>query len=598
MTISAGAFTLLSWVVFILPMFSNAAPGATINFSPSGLPAIDMALFMVAFNVFLVATHPAVRRFLGYFSLMMLFWTVGDLSVATLTVRNQVQPGNYFDITWVIGGCLLVLGLAYRVAHPEMNIATDRETQRENRWFGPQLQSVLPMAAALALVVYLMVIWQTERSLPMAVLWFTAIIWLLLIARQGVAAGEFELEQYATLVNYAAEPVFICNAEGKLTLVNPALVEATHYENEADLLGKPLSVLFSSETLPGGFRNPRYLMEHWSGEVSIQRKDGGTFPADITLQPISRKGLGRTSLAGTAHDLSEQKRQQEELQQAYEKISATHAELEQLNQKLEILVDAKTRDLKAAYHQLELQNQSLQILDQAKSDFVSMVSHELRAPLTNISGGIELVMARDAALSQNTHESLTIVQAETRRLAKYVDTILDLSALEAGKMPLYPAPMSAGEVVSRVIHQFSQFREASRLKVNIPGDLPPVMADENALTSVLFHLIDNAMKYAPDGTITVSAGVQEKRVFIQIKDQGQGIPQERLVIVYDKFTRLNPKDSQTVYGYGLGLYIVKRLLESMDGEIRAENNPEGGASFTFWLPQAEEGDDYKSPAGG
>lgn len=594
MTISAGAFMLLSWVVFILPIIPGESSASPAALWPAALPAADMTLFMLAFNVTLIAFHPGVRRYSGYFSLSMLVWTIGDLASVTLTVRNGLQNASFLDFFSVLGGCLLVLGFSFRVFHSDLDARTENESGGQKAAFGPQFQAILPMAAALALVIYLLVVWQTERLVSPEILWLTALIWLLLIARQGVAAGEFELEQYAALVNFTAEPVFICNADGKLTLVNPALIQVTRYENENELIGEPLSILFSDENLPGGFRNPRYFKEQWVGEGQIRRKDGTRVPVEISLQPIPRRGLSRSSLAGTAHDLSEQKRQQEELVQAYEKVSLARSELEELNQNLEMIVDMKTRDLQTAYHQLEEQNQSLQVLDQVKSDFVSMVSHELRAPLTNISGGVELVLARDDSLTENTRESLRIVQSETQRLAKYVDTILDLSALEAGRIPLYPAPVSAADVVNRVIRQFSQFRDVDRLQVSLPEVLSPVLADENALTSVLFHLIDNAMKYAPEGIINVTAGEEEKKVFIHIRDHGPGIPPDQLALIYDKFTRLNAQDSQTVYGYGLGLYIVKRLLDEMKGAIRVENMPEGGACFTFWLPQAEVEDGGKN----
>ncbi len=121
----------------------------------------------------------------------------------------------------------------------------------------------------------------------------------------------------------------------------------------------------------------------------------------------------------------------------------------------------------------------------------------------------------------------------------------------------------------------------------VPADLPPLLADEQALTSILFHLLDNAFKYAPQGQIWLSAAQSpDGRIQVRVEDEGPGIPPDVIPMLFDQFYRSNPQDAQTVYGHGLGLYIVQRLLDAMGGEICAENCPQGGASFTFWLPEA------------
>jgi signal transduction histidine kinase len=101
-------------------------------------------------------------------------------------------------------------------------------------------------------------------------------------------------------------------------------------------------------------------------------------------------------------------------------------------------------------------------------------------------------------------------------------------------------------------------------------------------------LIDNAIKYAPLGSIRVHAWAEDGLVFIQVADQGPGIPPEALSLIFEKFYRFHYGDAQTVYGHGLGLYMVRRLLQAMQGEIKVENLPGGGAAFTFWLPVFEE----------
>jgi PAS domain S-box-containing protein len=429
----------------------------------------------------------------------------------------------------------------------------------------------------------------------------TVLLVLLLVARQGVVAGERELRQYAQLVDSAADPAFICDGTGRLQLVNPAFVAAIAGRSATDLLGQDIFSLIASGTWPSepeldttGKSTPRgfskseaalALEQGWSGEVNLLRGDGSSFPVYLSLRPVPSTAATRPLLAGTAHDLSVQKRQQAALIAAYEEAAAARRAVEELNAQLEAKVDEKTRSLSHAYSQLERQNEALKTLDQLKSDFVSLVSHELRAPLTNISGGIELVLARQADLPSKTRDHLTLVQGEIRRLTSFVETILDLSALEAGRLPMNPAPLPLARLVESVRAQLAAAPGGERLRVQLPPDLPPVLADERALVSVLFHLVDNALKYAPEGEVVISA---ETDVFcvVRVRDHGPGVPAHLREAIFDKFQRLNGGDAQAVYGHGLGLYMVRHLLRAMRGDIRVEDTPGGGACFTFWLPVA------------
>jgi signal transduction histidine kinase len=283
---------------------------------------------------------------------------------------------------------------------------------------------------------------------------------------------------------------------------------------------------------------------------------------------------------------------------AYQQITAAHQTLETLNEQLEQKVEEKTSSLSEAYKILEQQNQTLQKLDELKSDFVSLVSHELRAPLTNISGGIELVLDGPQIIPPRVRQSLTLVQVEIRRLTHFVETILDLSALDAGRMPLSAAPLAIQDIIEVVQREIKTMPGAARVCWEIPYNLPFVFADEHALVSIFFHLIDNANKYAPDGPITVKAEAGSQQMRIQVIDQGPGIPPEAQSLLFGKFYRPHRGDSQTVYGHGLGLYIVRRLLQAMQGDIQFNNRPEGGTCFTFWLPVIEEKDESETSAGG
>ena len=122
------------------------------------------------------------------------------------------------------------------------------------------------------------------------------------------------------------------------------------------------------------------------------------------------------------------------------------------------------------------------------------------------------------------------------------------------------------------------------MRLNLPEALPLAQGDERALTSVLFHLVDNALKYAPEGEVSVEGQRVAERLEVWVRDHGPGMPANMLEAVFEKFERVNDADNRPVYGHGLGLYIARRLLIAQGGDIIASNAPGGGACFTFWLP--------------
>ena len=580
--VSTGAVT-LAWLWALQPVVdAQASAGASgLVLLPLGM---DLLTLLLLLSLFLLSDPRSLPAPLGWVGLGLLAYLFSDLAYTAMLAGPGYQSGTLLDLGWVIGDGLLAWA-ALQAPVAQMN-AEPPPAGRVRRWV-VRLQGLLPLLTVVVVGWYSLVEWQLWGRFNPTALWVTLILGLGLIARQGILTGEVEMQQYANLVNSVAEPTFVCDSRGRLRLVNPALLEAAGYTHANDLLGRPLQQLV--HPAEGTFAwIAAGLKGGWRGEIHLRRRDGQTLPVSLALRPILPARWGRLALAGTAHDLSLQKRQQAALQQAYEQIAADRTELEQLNAQLEVRVAEKTADLTQALEQLEAQNRALQQLDELKTEFVSLVSHELRAPLTNISGGIELLLGGSYRLPVRARGNLTLVQAEIQRLSRFVETILDLSALDAGRLPLYPAPLLLAAAVGPLRQQFMAHAQAQRLRWDIPADLPPVLADEQALNSALFHLLDNAFKYTPSGEIWAQARAEGRMVRVEVCDQGPGLDEAQIPLLFERFFRSNAGDSQAVYGHGLGLYIVRRLVEAMGGEVGAENRPEGGACFWFRLPRLEE----------
>lgn len=270
------------------------------------------------------------------------------------------------------------------------------------------------------------------------------------------------------------------------------------------------------------------------------------------------------------------------------------ARIRQLNRELERRVAQRTEELALAYEELQRRNEALEAaneelkeLDQLKSDFVSMVSHELRAPLTNINGSIELMLADGDMDPESQRAMLRIIGEQSARLTRLVQGILNVSRIEARKLEIYPQAIDITPLMKKVI---SNLRPSDSIhEFELPDrPLPLVWADPDRLEEILANLIDNAVKYSPEGgTIKLSARESDGRLTISVSDPGVGIPAKELDKIFEKFHRVDRGDARTTYGHGLGLYISKRLIEAHGGDIWVESRLGKGSTFHFTLPLAD-----------
>lgn len=263
------------------------------------------------------------------------------------------------------------------------------------------------------------------------------------------------------------------------------------------------------------------------------------------------------------------------------------AEVYRLNTELQKRVEERTRELRKKNEALAKANADLQQLDRMKSEFVSLVSHELRAPLTNMRSALELIEGEADPLGASGAPILAIMDEQVGRLTRMVDEVLNVSRIEAGGLNVARAKVDVLQVADKVVDEFAARQTGHRLRPPKGQLHPRVWADPDYLYEVITNLVDNAMKYSPVGSdVTMALAVQDGESITSVTDQGPGIfPQDRERI-FEKFHRLDSEDSKETYGYGLGLYICRRLVEAMDGKIWVESQPGKGATFKIALPLA------------
>ncbi len=264
-------------------------------------------------------------------------------------------------------------------------------------------------------------------------------------------------------------------------------------------------------------------------------------------------------------------------------------QLSQVNERLEQLVKQRTAEVRHANDKLEAEAQD-------KSEFLRAVSHDLNAPLRNISGMTQMLLVKyKAELSEDAVNKLERIDANVKHQTELISDLLELSRLRT-KEPK-PAVMEVGEVVSRIVDNLAFDLEKSDIELDVKGEMPTIYAEKNRMRQVFQNLIDNAIKYMMDATerrITVS--VERKRDYepdafrgvdvweFAVVDTGRGIAEEDLDKVFRVFSRSTKSGTHVVAGRGVGLASVKTIVETHGGRIWVESTLGQGAAFRFTLP--------------
>ncbi|MBX6341307.1 MAG: hypothetical protein IRY97_02520 [Thermomicrobiaceae bacterium] len=222
----------------------------------------------------------------------------------------------------------------------------------------------------------------------------------------------------------------------------------------------------------------------------------------------------------------------------------------------------------------------------SKFDLIAVLSHEMRTPLASIKGYASALLLDDVAWDDDTRvEFLQAIDAESDRLTQLITDILDSAVIDAGELHIDREPVLLPPMARRVVGKLAIHTDRHRFVLSFPPDFPVVLADEHRIDQVLTNLIDNAIKYSPDGgLIVVSGEVAAGEVVIRVADQGVGIAPEHLNKLFERFFRARPDGRSAVVGTGLGLPISDAIVRAHGGRIWAESALGRGTTFSFTLP--------------
>jgi signal transduction histidine kinase len=222
--------------------------------------------------------------------------------------------------------------------------------------------------------------------------------------------------------------------------------------------------------------------------------------------------------------------------------------------------------------------------ERRRSDLISTASHELRSPLTSVRGFTKTLLARwDRFDDATRRQMLATIDEDADRVTRLLTGLLDVSRIDAGRLPLRRSIVALADVVEPAVRHFSQEHPDRALSVEIAADLPDVVVDADRIAQVLTNLLDNAVKHG-SGEVSISVAAADGEVRCEVADEGGAIPRKELHRLFAKYHRL--QDARTS-GLGLGLYICRGIITAHGGRIWADSDPDEGTRFTFTVPVAE-----------
>lgn len=251
-------------------------------------------------------------------------------------------------------------------------------------------------------------------------------------------------------------------------------------------------------------------------------------------------------------------------------------------------------EIHKSYLELQHKNIELKQLNEFRSNLIDTVSHELRTPLTSIQGYTSRLMRQDIVIDEEMKQkSLRIIKEQTERLNRLIEDLLTIPDIEGMRLRTVNDNVNIDKVLEQA-ELLLRKRDGHEIIVNLPENLPQVVADKGRLEQVFINLFENAVKYSyPDTPILIDAKVIDEKIVVNVKNSCDEIPEKKLQTLFEKFVRLDDNMTRTTRGTGLGLFIVKGLIEAMNGTIELFSTPDSGftARITLNIAKEEDNDD-------
>lgn len=398
-----------------------------------------------------------------------------------------------------------------------------------------------------------------------------------------------------SLFENATEGIILTNGKGNIVLVNPAAERIFGY-NATELIGNTIEILIPEKVKPHHhhlreqfYKTPSNRQMGHGRDLYGKKKDGSGIPVEVSLSFYRREE--ELFVIAFIVDITQRKKHEQDILQQQKELEDMTRNMQKLNTQLEAKVEERTLILKEALKKLEESQKDLsealdkeKQLNEIKSRFVSMASHEFRTPLSTVLSSAALITKYKQVEEQSQRERhVEKIRTSVKHLNELLEDFLSLGKLDEGKVEAHPVSFGPEEFINDLVDEIKGLlKQGQQFSVHHEGD-HAFSSDKKMLKNIIANLLSNAIKFSGEGDIIqLHSQVTEKGLHITVKDKGIGIPADEQEHLFSSFYRA--KNAVNIQGTGLGLHIIKRYLDILNGEIKLESKLNEGTQFDLFIP--------------
>lgn len=517
-------------------------------------PILDVAVVTVA--LLQVTRHQGDRTFYSVIAVGFVLYAVADLTYAVRHAQDAYAVGTPHDVLWIAAYLLLATG----AWHPAAVRPTPAPPAAESRFDVPGTILMFTLLIVAAVVQMWGTSGTTARTLTG--LWIVLLLAvglrqsLLIADNQGLRDGleqrvreqtahlQRVTRQTEVLLNSVGDGIYGLDLDGRITFANPSAAHALGYEPE-ELLGRDAHELVHAHAgrdgVKGHHASECYVTHAIAGlqlatgtDDDYRRADTTTFPVEVTASPLVDDDV----------------------------VSGAVVTFRDVTQRRE--------------------------MERMKDEFLSIVSHELRTPLTSIRGSLGMLDSGVVVeLPPRARRMVSIAVESSDRLTRLINDILDVERLRSGKLPMDLRVHDAAELLRTTATAMGPLAHAGGLRIEVGQAEGKVPADADRIVQTLTNIVGNAVKFSPPGSaVQLEAVAHPDEVTFIVRDEGRGIPLDKLRTIFEPFEQVDSTDARVKGGTGIGLAISRGIVERHGGRIWATSRPGRGTTVSFTLPHA------------
>jgi len=368
--------------------------------------------------------------------------------------------------------------------------------------------------------------------------------------------AEWSLKIKDSAIASSINAIVFVDPTGAVTYVNPSFLNMWGYDSEEEILGKPAAKFWHRKEIYIEVARATFNKGGWVGELVAEKRDGTLFDAQLSANVVMDEEDVPICMMASFIDITARKKAVEKLRKSQMRI--------------------------------ERQNVQLKKLDKLKSNFLNITSHELRTPMCSMKGYVQMLLKKTLGdITEEQKRGLMVILRNVDRLDNLIQDVLDISRLESGTMKFITEITDIQKMIGEVSETMRTSADLKHVRINkeIEGNLPDLVIDQERIKQVLINVVDNAIKFSPDGTVIIIRAKKEgKNVLFEVQDFGRGIPKDKQKKIFETFYQVDYNMDRTFGGAGLGLAVSRGIVIAHGGSIWVKSKLGKGSTFGFTLP--------------